>query len=67
MLDQSRTGKFITDISINELLSGERLSVEAYNRKAEDNMVELMRDTEKVKRNIPGDSKAPGIYYAYNH
>lgn len=36
-------------ISINELLSGERLSVDNYNGKAEENMVNLLKDTEKQK------------------
>ena len=37
----------VLGISINELLSGERLSVDNYNGKAEENMVNLLKDTEK--------------------
>lgn len=37
-------------INVNELLSGERLSQEAYSGKAENNMVELMKDSENLKR-----------------
>jgi len=49
MLDQKKTGMFI-----NELLSGERLSEDAYNGKAENNMVELIKDNEKTKRENTG-------------
>ncbi len=41
----------ILDISINDLLSGQRLSSEDYCGKAEDNMVELIRTTENIKKN----------------
>lgn len=37
-------------INVNELLSGERLSVEAYGGKAEDNMVKLIKDNEQIKK-----------------
>ena len=37
----------VLGISINELLSGERLSVNNYNGKAEENMVNLLRDKEQ--------------------
>ena len=40
----------ILDINVNELLSGEYLSVEAYSGKAEDNMVKLIEDNEQVKK-----------------
>ncbi|MBE5828937.1 MAG: helix-turn-helix domain-containing protein [Butyrivibrio sp.] len=40
----------VLGININELLSGERLSEEAYSRKAEKNMVELIKDKEETKR-----------------
>ncbi|MCR5717155.1 MAG: helix-turn-helix domain-containing protein [Lachnospiraceae bacterium] len=40
----------VLQININELLSGERLSEEAYSRKAEDNMVELMKNNEAEKK-----------------
>ena len=36
-------------ISINELLSGEKLSVDNYNGKAEENMVHLLKNTEMQK------------------
>lgn len=39
----------VLGISINELLSGERLSKENYNGKAEENMVNLLKDTEREK------------------
>ena len=44
----------VLDITVNELLSGERLSDEAYSRKAEDNMVELIKDSEKLKEDSKG-------------
>jgi transcriptional regulator with XRE-family HTH domain len=40
----------VLDISINELLSGQRLSSMDYNGKAEENMVELIKTNEAVKR-----------------
>lgn len=39
----------VLEISINELLSGERLSVDTYNGKAEENMVNLLKDTEQQR------------------
>ena len=39
----------VLGISINELLSGERLSVDNYSGKAEENMVNLLRDSEQEK------------------
>lgn len=44
----------VLGININELLSGERLSEDAYNGKAENNMVELIKDNEKTKRENTG-------------
>ena len=38
------------DISVNELLAGERLSKESYPEKAEENIMELMKTTEKHVR-----------------
>lgn len=38
-------------ISINELLSGERLSIDNYNGKAEENMVNLLKDTQEQEEN----------------
>lgn len=46
----------VLDININELLSGERLSKDAYNGKAENNMVELIKDNEKTKRENIGSA-----------
>ena len=40
----------VLGISINELLSGERLSVDSYSGKAEENMVNLLRDKEQEKQ-----------------
>ena len=40
----------VLDISINELLSGQHLSSVDYNGKAEENMVELIKSNENVKR-----------------
>lgn len=40
----------ILDISVNELLSGEKLSVDSYSGKAEENMMNLMKATEEQKR-----------------
>ena len=39
----------VLGISINELLSGERLSKDSYNGKAEENMVNLLKDKEQQK------------------
>ena len=39
----------LVGVSINELLSGEKLSVDNYNGKAEENMVNLLKDTEQQK------------------
>ena len=39
----------VLGISINELLSGERLSKDSYNGKAEENMVNLLKDSEIQK------------------
>lgn len=39
------------DITVNELLSGERVSEEDYRKKAEENMVNLMREAQESKRN----------------
>ena len=44
------------DINVNELLSGEHLSVEAYSGKAEDNMVKLIEDNEQIKKKSKEDT-----------
>ena len=38
------------DVSVNELLSGERLSKESYSEKAEENIMALMKENKKNKR-----------------
>ena len=40
------------DISVNELLSGERLTDESYSEKAEENIIALMKENECNKRGI---------------
>ena len=40
------------DITVNELLSGERVSEEDYRKKAEENMVNLMREAQESKKKI---------------
>ena len=39
----------VLGISVNELLSGEKLSMDNYNGKAEENMVNLLKDKERQK------------------
>lgn len=39
------------DITVNELLSGERVSEEDYRRKAEENMVNLVKEAQESKKN----------------
>ncbi len=46
----------VLGINLNELLSGERLSEEAYNGKAEKNMTELIKNNEKTKRENTGSA-----------
>lgn len=46
----------VLGININELLSGERLSEDAYNGKAEDNMVKLIKDNENARRDGAGSA-----------
>ena len=40
------------DITVNELLSGERVSEEDYRKKAEENMVNLVREAQESKKKI---------------
>lgn len=42
----------ILGISVNELLSGERLTDFDYKQKAEDNMMDLIKEKEESKKNI---------------
>ena len=41
------------EITVNELLSGERVSEEEYLKKAEKNMVNLVREAQESKKKIP--------------
>lgn len=41
------------DISVNELLSGERLTDESYSEKAEENIMALMKENKSSKKGIP--------------
>lgn len=40
------------EITVNELLSGERVSEENYRKKAEENMVNLVKETQENKKKI---------------
>ena len=40
------------DITVNELLSGERVSEEQYRKKAEENMVNLVKEAQENKKKI---------------
>ena len=40
------------DISVNELLSGQRLSEESYSKKAEENIMALMKENKSNKKGI---------------
>lgn len=42
----------ILDISVNELLSGERLDEKVYQMKAEENMMNLIKEKEESRKNI---------------
>lgn len=44
----------ILRVNLNELFSGERLTDVVYREKAEENMMELVKEAEKVKKNIVG-------------
>ncbi|MBO4456660.1 MAG: helix-turn-helix transcriptional regulator [Butyrivibrio sp.] len=44
----------ILDVSVNELLAGERLTGENYNQKADDNIVDLLRNSEDIKKDYRG-------------
>lgn len=44
----------ILRVNLNELFSGERLTDAVYREKAEENMMELVKEAEKVKKNIVG-------------
>lgn len=40
----------ILDISVNELLSGERISMENYQKRADENMIEMKKQNEAVNK-----------------
>lgn len=39
-------------ISVNELLCGEKIEMDNYNEKAEENFIELKRSSERIERNL---------------
>ena len=42
----------ILEITVNELLSGERISMENYRKKAEENLIELQHKKDKARKNL---------------
>lgn len=42
------------DITVNELLSGERIEMDRYNEKAEENFIELKQGCEEIERKLQG-------------
>lgn len=42
----------ILEITVNELLSGERISMENYQKKAEENLIELQRKKDKAQKSL---------------
>ena len=40
------------DVTVNELLTGERVSEEDYRKKAEENMVNLVKEAQESKKKI---------------
>ena len=49
------------EITVNELLSGERVSEEEYLKKAEENMVNLVRETQESKKKIVLSAMVAGL------
>ena len=49
------------EITVNELLSGERVSEEDYLKKAEENMVNLVRETQESKKKIVLSAMVAGL------
>lgn len=49
------------DITVNELLSGERVSEEQYRKKAEENMVNLVREAQESKKKIVLSAMVAGL------
>lgn len=55
----------IIKVSLNELFSGEKLTDADYKKKAEENIMKLVKETEKMKKNIVG-GKVLGQAYNVN-
>lgn len=49
------------DISVNELLSGKRVSEEDYRKKAEENMINLVKETQENKKKIILSAMVAGL------
>ncbi len=49
------------EITVNELLSGERVSEEEYRRKAEENMVNLVKEAQESKKKIILSAMVAGL------
>lgn len=49
------------DISVNELLSGKRVSEEEYRKKAEENMINLVKETQENKKKIILSAMVAGL------
>ena len=49
------------EITVNELLSGERVSEEDYRKKAEENMVNLVREAQESKKKIILSAMVAGL------
>lgn len=49
------------DISVNELLSGKRVSQEDYRKKAEENMINLVKETQENKKKIILSAMVAGL------
>ena len=49
------------EITVNELLSGERVSEEDYRKKAEENMVNLVKEAQESKKKIILSARARGM------
>ena len=49
------------DITVNELLSGERLQEEDYKKKAEENMVNLVKEAQESKKKIVLSAVVAGL------
>ena len=52
------------EITVNELLSGERVSEEDYLKKAEENMVNLVREALESKKKIVLSAMVAGLNYS---